>query len=554
MAIPPPRRLAPVLLLAALLALQATSAWRMSVTYDEPGHLRYGAQLLRGETARFDDSKMPVSALNALPSRLAGLAPSGPLRQGLSSWLAARAPTMLAGVGLALLVFGWTRRLYGERAALLALLLTVFDPNLLAHGRLVTTDLWAALAFTLVLWTFWAFCREPRSARRGLAAAFALGGAFAVKYSAVLLPPILLLLALARFGPELGARWRQQGGRAAVARALGRTAAWAAAFALVALLVVNAAFLFQRSGTPFGEYRFRSATLREAQVRWPALGALPVPVPYAWLEGLDWVHHRERTGEGWGPVYLRGERRESGGFRGYYLWAWAYKVPLATQLAVAAALVVAWRRRRRHPWRRDEAFLLLPPLLFALHLNLLFAAQMGVRYSLMLFPPLYVFCGSLLAGPPLGRDLGRELGRDPGREAPRSARARRVAAWSLGLGAAWLVVSVLSWHPHYLSYFNELLPDRKRAWRLLADSNLDWGQSEAYVADWLAAHPQAVRDPPEPRAGLVLVRANFLTGVLAGERFAWLRGLDPVGHVGYSNLVFEVRPEDLPRPEAATAQ
>lgn len=522
------------LLLLALLALQVSSARRTSVTYDEPGHLRYGTRLLSGETARFDDSKMPVSAVNALAGRVAASLPPGPFRRALSGWLPARVPTMLAGVALAALVFVWARELYGARAGLLALALTVLDPNLLAHGRLVTTDLWAALAFTLVLWTFWRFCRQPTRGR-GILAALALGAALAVKYSAVLLPPILLLLALLRFGPEPVRRAREEGPRS-LARPLARAAGWAAVFAVLALLVVNAAFLFQGTGTPLARYELRSATLRAVQARSPGLARVPLPVPYAWLEGLDWVHHRERTGEGWGSVYLRGERRERGGFRGYYLWAWAYKVPLATQLALAAALLVAWRRRARHAWRRDEAFLLLPPTFLALHLNLFFAAQMGVRYSLMLFPPLYVFCGSLLAGPPLGA------------AGPLPRRARL----ALGAGAAWLIVSVLSWHPHYLAYFNELLLDRKQAWRVLADSNLDWGQSEAEVAEWLAAHPGAVRDPREPRAGLVLVRANFLTGVLQGDRYAWLRRLEPVGHVGYANLVFQVRPEDLPprqRPE-----
>ena len=425
---PAPQRLAAAAaasLLLALLALQVASAARTSVTYDEPGHRRYGAALLRGDTTRFDDSKMPVSALNALPGRLAALLPAGELRRALAGWPGARLPTMLGTAGLALLVFVWARRLYGARAGLLALALTALDPNLIAHGSLVTTDLWAALAFTLVLWTFWRFCRDP-GAGRGLAAAVALGAALAIKYSAVLLPPILLLLAAVRFGPDLARRARAEGPRC-LARPLARVVAWSAVFALVALLVVNAAFLFQGSGTPLARYRLRSATLREARAHWPALASVPLPVPYAWLEGLDWVHHRERTGEGWGAVYLRGELRERGGFPGYYLWAWAYKVPLPTQLALVAACVLAWRRRERHEWRRDEAFLLLPPLLLAVHLNLFFAAQMGVRYSLMLFPPLYVFCGSLLAGPPLGA---------PGAPAaPGAPRARGRRSVAPGVGA-----------------------------------------------------------------------------------------------------------------------
>jgi hypothetical protein len=337
-----------------------------------------------------------------------------------------------------------------------------------------------------------------------------------------------MLLLLAALQVLSRRRARRGQGEAGVTRPRGRRLAAAlAAVAATALLVMSAAFLFQGWGRALGDYRLRSATLRAAQARWPALQGVPLPVPAPWLEGLDWVHHRERTGEGWGPIYLRGERRESGGFRGYYLWAWAYKVPLATQLLLLAAAVVAWRRRERHRWLRDEAFLLLPPLLFALHLNLFFAAQMGVRYSLMVFPPLYVFAGSLVMGE---------------RPLPRRVRG------ALGGALAWLLLSVLSWHPHYLSYFNELLRDRRLAWQLLADSNLDWGQNERYLRDWRAAHPEAVLEPPRPRTGLIVVRANFLTGVLGDDRFAWLRALRPVDHVGYSYLVFRVGPEDLPAP------
>jgi dolichyl-phosphate-mannose-protein mannosyltransferase len=524
-------------LLLVMLALALLSARDMSITYDEPGHLRYGRQLLHGDARRFDDSKMPVSMLNALPGAVAAALPDGGLRSALAGLYAARVPTMLAGVALAWLIWRWSRRLWGERGALLSLLLCVFDPNLLAHARLVTTDVWIALAFTVVLYLFWRFAEEPTTGR-GLALATAFALAQVVKYSAVLLVPLLLLLATVRWEPELVATWRR-GERRAVRRSVLRAVAAAALALLLALVVIDIAFLGDRVLTPFGDYRFRSSTLREAQRDLPALAAVPVPVPYPYLEGLDWVHHRERTGEGYGRIYLRGKLREHGGFPGYYLWCWLYKVPLPTIGLVLGALMTAGRRRQTLRWRRDLAVLLLPPLLLAIHLNFFFRAQMGVRYSLLIFPPLYVLAGILVA---------------PGswpRETPR--RTRR-AALAYAAGASWLVISVCSWHPFYLSYFNETLTDRRQAWRLLADSNLDWGQSERHVKRWLAAHPQAILEPPRPRTGTIVVRANFLTGVLGDDRFAWLRRLDPVDQVAYSYLVFDVGPEDLPAsPRAAKA-
>ena len=141
---------------------------------------------------------MPVSALNALPGVVAAALP-GALRRGLAGVYAARVPTMLAALALGWLVWRWSRRLWGERGALLSLLLCVFDPNLLAHGRLVTTDVWIALASTAVLYLFWRFAERPTMAR-GVAVAVALALAQLVKYSAVLLVPLLALLAALRWG------------------------------------------------------------------------------------------------------------------------------------------------------------------------------------------------------------------------------------------------------------------------------------------------------------------------------------------------------------------
>ena len=58
------------------------------------------------------------------------------------------------------------------------------------------------------------------------------------------------------------------------------------------------------------------------------------------------------------------------------------------------------------------------------------------------------------------------------------SRNRKIAIFVL---AAYLVVSVLSYYPYYLSYFNEIVWDRRDAYKYLADSNLDWGQGEYYL-------------------------------------------------------------------------
>lgn len=43
----------------------------------------------------------------------------------------------------------------------------------------------------------------------------------------------------------------------------------------------------------------------------------------------------------------------------------------------------------------------------------------------------------------------------------------------------------MSVHPHYLAYFNELAGGPRSGYRILVDSNLDWGQDLPGLAAWM---------------------------------------------------------------------
>ena len=132
----------------------------------------------------------------------------------------------------------------------------------------------------------------------------------------------------------------------------------------------------------------------------------------------------------------------------------------------------------------------------------------------------------------------------------RGSRATRALAGALVL---WQALSVLSFFPTFLPYVNELVPDRKLTYRIFADSNIDWGQARRDAMDWVVAERRKGRDvwmdPDRPVAGTIVVSANAVLGVIGHdrERFAWLRDKTPVGHVAYAYLVFEVRPDELPK-------
>src|SRR5690606_6923711 len=67
---------------------------------------------------------------------------------------------------------------------------------------------------------------------------------------------------------------------------------------------------------------------------------------------------------------------------------------------------------------------------------------------------------------------------------PKNALIRSLAGGLMVFG----VTSSLFTFPHSMAYFNEIVGGPGRAWRLLARSNLDWGQDWYRVADWLNSH------------------------------------------------------------------
>jgi hypothetical protein len=107
----------------------------------------------------------------------------------------ARMAAMSLTLLLALVVFLATREMFGTGAGFIALTLVVFEPNLLAHGALVTTDAGLACFLIATIYAFYRYVKAP-SAWRLVVTGMAAGLAAATKHSAILLLPILVLLAL----------------------------------------------------------------------------------------------------------------------------------------------------------------------------------------------------------------------------------------------------------------------------------------------------------------------------------------------------------------------
>jgi len=171
-----------LVLLLSFFTLNFLSAQRESLTYDEPVHLKAGLEEWQKRDFSMDANNPPlIREIAALPVVL-GIAPG---RQYLPS----RLTITLLGLILALVVFKYAAKKFGWQTGLIALLLFVFEPSILANSHYLTLDIGTTLFFVLAYLSFLKFL-DKTSVKTTLIWGLFSGLAFASKVTIV---PVLLL-------------------------------------------------------------------------------------------------------------------------------------------------------------------------------------------------------------------------------------------------------------------------------------------------------------------------------------------------------------------------
>jgi hypothetical protein len=395
-----------------------------------------------------------------------------------------RVPAVAVTVLLGALVFVYARRYFGERTALLALALYVLEPTVLAHGRVVQTDIPSAFAFFLFVFLFYEYLKGP-TVRRAAGVGLVAGLATVTKFSMVALGPVIALAfaALLVFAKRFRVRRAQVVGQAA-------------ALALAAVFAVNAAYFFQR-GTPetFEASVARSilpATLTNGPLRGAleaGYSALQTVLPADYVYGIGWQLGHARMGHAAG---LLGQYSYHGWWY-YYPVAFALKTPLPILLLSLAGLGwAAWMLLRRGDRRM---LLVVLPVAFFVTLLTANSINIGVRYFLPAYPFFFIAGGAFLDW----------LLRRP---------AQRKAAVVLVLVLfAWVGAEAVRAYPDHMSYMNQLASGRPHYW-YLSDSNVEWGDDVKPLALYL-------RERGEMRVGGAMLSAQVLEryGVEQAEIF-----------------------------------
>ncbi len=366
----------------------------------------------------------------------------------------ARLPSIFLGLLLAALVGRWAWAISSRPwAGFLALALVAFDPNILAHTRLTTTDLGLTLGAALAGFSLWWFLKRP-SWKNVILAGVGFGLLQNSKFTAGLFVPLFALVILVGLIQQ---RRRGQSPWRSLIMLL-------TAYPLAAFLTLWAAYGFDIGALPADLPTF------------PQLSGLTLPLAHHLEQLLD-IGGRLQVGT---PAFLLGQYADSGWWY-YFPVAFILKTPLPTLILLAWALVVALTygalRILRRPATRltthvaqltalDFAALLILALgyfAFALTTDI----NLGYRHILPVLPFLFVYTAVSIPRPIQAQTT------------PLLLNLYSLLLITLALITLWI-------YPDFLAYFNGLAGGPDNGWRALVDSNLDWGQDLDDLPGWMA--------------------------------------------------------------------
>jgi hypothetical protein len=462
-------------LLVVLVGLLFASVRQESQVFDESGHLLAGFEYWkRGDFGRNPEHPPLAKLVATIPLLSMGLkeppALSLPFFKGNdfingsqllyggganadSILIRGRMMIALFSVTLGLLVFLAGREMFGELAGLIALVLYVFEPVLLANGALVTTDVPLACMFFATVYGFYRYSKRPEWARLLLCGLLA-GLTLATKHSGALVLPVLFLLAVVDVWMAPRRERRYYAARLAGALVV---------IGLVSYACLWAVYGFRFAARPgqlqimplFADYV--AGIPSHFQQRVILFFAQHHLFPQAYLYG--WVDILRIPGVR--PVFVLGRHFAHGQWF-FFPAVFLIKSTLALLLLVVVSPFVATRGKMR------EFLFLAIPAAFFFAVAIASKLNLGDRHLM----PVYPFC-VVIAG------------------ATAATLARRSMALRLAVAALLLfdVVSSVRAFPDFLVYSNEIAGGPSRTYRLLSDSDTDWGQGLKWVKSYLDAHP-----------------------------------------------------------------
>lgn len=364
----------------------------------------------------------------------------------------ARIMMILLTLVLGLTVYFYAKKLYGEKAGIFATFLTLFCPIILSHGRLVNTDIGVTLFIVLTVYLWGNYLKKP-SWWGFVGSGIFLGLALSSKFTAVILVPIMIGLLLINIYLDKS-QWQTK-----IFALIGAIA--------IAFIIIWAAYGFSLSSPPFPHGGISAEINSWSSVPvsshydnlYNHLRAIFVPADF--YKGLSLISRHVVGGNG---SFLLGHNSTFGWWY-YFPVAIFFKTPIAIFIFLIISLIYFKKCRSKDIF--DECVLIVSPLIFLLF-AMLTRADLGVRHVLPIFPFLIIFASKSI----------------------NTIDFKKINVTLVIFCAAvlWYIVIVFSSFPNYIAYFNEFAGGSQNGYKILTDSNLDWGQDIFRIKNYLVTN------------------------------------------------------------------
>jgi hypothetical protein len=439
----------------------------------------------------------------------------------------ARPVVVLLGVLLGVLLWLTARRLFSEGAANFALALFAFSPSLIANFSITCND--GAVAFivfvTAMQVVYW---RRTQSWGRTIALGLILGALLATKFSTSVMFALALALVLVLKPNAVAWNPREWNWRKTIAMVVvAFFFVWGTYFFHWTKVSVKNGFVSVTSpnrtkATTGDMHRHLNLTLY-----------LPAG---EYVEGMGRVANHLNLGH---PTFFLGQVSAGKGWKSYFPVVVALKWPPVVLAIFLTAVTLGLLRRIKFP-SDLLLFSLFPGLYFLV--AIFSKVDLGERHILLVYPFALLFAAALW----------------------HCARHKRAV---LALLVALVVVNAadtLRYAPGYLSYFTPFVSPAT-SYKLLSDSNLDWGQGLLALRQYQQQHPNetihlayfgtidprlyGIRYTPlapnEKVTGTVIVSATHLSGQLLDDPagYRWATQYPEKTILDHSLHVFEVPAE-----------
>jgi len=371
----------------------------------------------------------------------------------------ARIMASLLTVLLATTLFFCAMEMFGNRAALFALFLFSFDPNFLAHGAYVTTDIGASLTMLAAIYAFYRYVKSPSTLRMIVVGA-AVGLAMTAKFTGVFIVPVLCLIAAIDY-------WQSKNAVRSVMTVSARQVVIAIAVALmIGVGCVWTIYHFRYAArpdslqlNPTSEQYLQKLTSPLSRSVLTTMSRLHV-LPEAYIYGLA----DTKISAGSLPSYFFG-RTYPGASHWYFPAAFLIKSTLPFLILLGVTIIVVFSGGWK--MRREIVFLTIPPI-FLFLLSSSSDLGIGYRHLFPMFPMLYILIGGC---------ADYLVSKNP--------------KYTYGFAALllWQLITTITARPGLLAYANEAWGGPSKTHLYLSDSNTDWGQQLKAVKHYLETHP-----------------------------------------------------------------